>query len=139
MGSITPEDFFTGSPLGLAVYRRVNEFITRARPEVTVRASESQVAFRGRRGFAYLWRPGQYLRNPAAEVVLSIALRRQVASARFKEVVQPAPTVWMHHLELHSVGDVDHEVESWLLLAADEADTVRPRTGKGRRASRPTR
>lgn len=122
---MTPEGFFAGGPEGLAVYRRVNEFISRARPDVTVRASKSQVAFRRGRGFAYLWRPGQYLRHPGADIVLSIALPRQVSSERFKEVAHPAPTVWMHHLEIRSVNDVDHEVEVWLLEAADDADAIR--------------
>jgi hypothetical protein len=126
MDSITPDDFFAGNPRGLAVYRCVNEFVTQARPDVTVRATKSQVAFRRRRGFAYIWRPGQYLRNPKAEVVLSIALARQICSERFKEVVHPAPTVWMHHLEINSVDDVDHEVEVWLLEAADDAEAIRP-------------
>ncbi len=125
MDSMTPGEFFSGSPVGLAVYQRVNEILTRARSDVTVRATKSQVAFRRRRGFAYIWRPGQYLRNPGAEVVLSIALHRQISSERFKEVVQPAPTVWMHHLEITSVDDVDREVEAWLLEAADDAEATR--------------
>jgi hypothetical protein len=126
MDSMSPDDFFAGSRLGLVVYRRVNELLTRARPDVTVRASTSQVAFRRRRGFAYLWRPGTYLRNPEAEVVLSIALTRHEPSGRFKEAVHPSPTVWMHHLEIHSVDDVDQEVEAWLLEAADAAAAAPP-------------
>jgi hypothetical protein len=125
MGSMTPDDFFADSPAGLAVHRRVHDVVTRARSDVTVRVSKSQVAFRRRRGFAYIWLPGQYLRRPGADVVLSIALRRRITSARFKEVVHPALTVWMHHLELGSVDDVDHEVEMWLLEAADDAEAVR--------------
>ena len=125
MDPATPEDLFADSPDGLALYRRVRAIVTQARPDVTVRTSKSQVAFRRRRGFAYLWRPGQYLRHPAAEVVLSIALPRRVASARFKEVVHPAPTVWMHHIEIDSVDAVDRDVEAWLLEAADDAEAVR--------------
>jgi Domain of unknown function (DUF5655) len=132
MDSITPDDFFAGSPQGLAVFRRVNDLVTQARPDITVRTSKSQVAFRSRRGFAYLWRPGQYLRNPAAEVVLSIVLPRRASSQRFKQVVHPAPTVWMHHLEIRSVDDVDREVELWLLEAADAAEPVHP-AGRKRR------
>lgn len=97
-----------------------------------MRASKSQVALRRRRGFAYLWRPGQYLRNPEAEVVLSIALARQITSKRFKQVVHPAPSVWMHHLEIHSVEDLDNEVAAWLREAADGAGP-QPRTDQLRR------
>ena len=121
---MTPDEFFGDSPNGLAVYQRVHELLTEARPDVAVRTSKSQVAFRRRRGFAYLWRPSQYLRR-GAEVVLSIALDRQISSERFKEVAHPAPKVWMHHLEILSVGDVDPEVAAWLLEAADNAAVAR--------------
>jgi hypothetical protein len=133
MDPITPEGFFADSPHGLAVYRHVLDIVTRARTGVTVSVTRSQVAFRRRRGFAYLWRPGQYLRNPAAEVVLSIALQREIASARFKQVAHPAPAVWMHHLEIRSVDDLDHEVQDWLLEAADLAGAARPDPRKATR------
>ena len=89
--------------------------------ERAVRTSRSQVAFRRRRGFAYLWVPGRHLRGPAAPVVLSIALDRRVESDRFTEVAHPAPTVWMHHLELPTPDELDDEVAGWLREAADTA------------------
>jgi hypothetical protein len=69
----------------------VREDLIETFEDVEVRTSRSQVAFRRRRGFAVLWRPGRYLAHPGAEVVLSILLERRVASPRWKEVVQPAP------------------------------------------------
>jgi hypothetical protein len=86
-----------------------------------VRISKSQAAFWRKRGFAYLWMPGQYLRRPTAEVVLSIALGRLDESTRFKEVAHPAPAHWTHHLEIHNLSDLDDEVEGWLREAADRA------------------
>ena len=67
--------------------------------EAAVRVTKSQIAFRRRKGFAYVWRPGQYLKSDVP-AVLSIALPREVASDRFKEVAHPSAKVWMHHLEL---------------------------------------
>ncbi|HEX9123515.1 MAG TPA: DUF5655 domain-containing protein [Actinomycetota bacterium] len=66
--------------------------------------------------------PGRFLSKPAAEVVLSIALGRRDESTRFKEVVHPAPTHWMHHLEIRDLGDLDDEVAAWLREAAERAD-----------------
>ncbi|MGZ4531368.1 MAG: DUF5655 domain-containing protein, partial [Mycobacteriaceae bacterium] len=83
--------------------------------------SRSQAAFRRKRGFAYLWMPGQYLRGPTAEVVLSIVLGRLDESTRFKEVAHPAPAHWIHHLEIHNLSDLDDEVAGWLREAADRA------------------
>lgn len=122
------EEFFAGSPVGLAVLARVRTVLAEL-GGCDERVSTSQVAFRRRRGFAYLWRPGRYLRRPAAEVVLSLALGRAVASPRFKEVVEPAPGQWMHHLELHGPEEVDGEVAGWLREAMAHADerAERPR------------
>jgi hypothetical protein len=113
-------EFFAGQPLGLAAYERVRSIVEGFGP-VEVRVSKSQVAFRRRRGFAYLWMPGVYLANPAAEVVLSIALRRRIESPRWKEVVRPASTTWMHHLEIRDVAELDDEVAGWLRAAAEGA------------------
>ena len=119
-GGIPPDvrQFFADDPLGLAAYQAVRDLLP---DDVEVRVSTSQVAFRRRRGFAYLWRPGQYLRNPDAEVVLSIALDREIDSPRFKEVAHPAAHVWMHHLEISTVDDLDAEVADWLRKAQDRA------------------
>jgi hypothetical protein len=54
--------------------------------------------------------------------VLSIALPYEVESERFKEIAHPAPTVWMHHLELRDVSEVDDQACGWL---ADAYQTAR--------------
>lgn len=115
-----PAGYFAGHPQALAVYRRLLAYLAGIGP-VEVRVTRSQVAFRRRHGFAFLWLPGRYLRRPAAEVVLSVALGRHDESPRFKEVVQPASGHWMHHLEFSGPEDVDDEVEDWLREAAEHA------------------
>lgn len=111
------EAFLEGSGLGLAVYRRVREIL----PDAEVRVTKSQIAFRGRRGFAWLWRPRMYIGARGAEIVLAIALPREDRSPRWKEVVHPSPGTWLHHLELAKVDAVDPEVEAWLREAAAAA------------------
>jgi hypothetical protein len=119
-GTGTPEEFFAGSPVGLEVYERVAATVD-AGGEAQVRVTTSQVGFRRRRGFAWLWRPGRYLRSPGAEVVLTVALGRQDGSPRWKEVVHPTGEYWVHHLEVHDPGEVDDEVVGWLREAAARA------------------
>ena len=116
---MTPEEYFADEPLGLAALDRVRSSLAPI-GDVEVRASKSQVAFRRRRGFAFLWRPAQYLRRPAP-VVLSIALGRADGSSRFKQVVHAAPAHWMRHLEIRDIADLDDEVAGWLLEAAARA------------------
>ena len=116
----TPEELFAAHPVPLAVVHRVRGVLT-AWPDVEVRTSRSQVSYRRCRGFAYVWRPGQYLGRPAAPAVLSIALGRTDPSPRFKEVVHPSPMHWLHHLEITTADEVDAEVASWLVEAAGRA------------------
>jgi hypothetical protein len=120
VAGIRPEDFFSGHPGALAVFEELCVILDRLGP-FDVRITKSQVAFRRRRAFAYVWLPGRYLRKPQAEVVLSIALSRHDQSPRFKEVACPAPGRWMHHLEIRSLGDLDDEVAGWLGEAAGRA------------------
>ena len=118
--AVTPESFFEGHPLGLAAHARVLEIVS-ALGAVDVRVTKTQVAYRRRRGFAYLWLPGTWLRNPAAEVVLSIALPREDGSARWKQVAHPSDRIWMHHLELHEMSEIDEDVAGWLAEAREAA------------------
>lgn len=118
---VTPERFLAGTDSGVAVLRWVRRVLADGGFEFTVSTSKSQVAFRRRRGFAYLWLPGQYLRRPNADVVLSLALGRELASSRFKEITHSAPALWMHHLEVKSVDELDDEIAAWLREAAEAA------------------
>ena len=112
---LTPTSLFEGVPDGLALYLAVADVVA-AVGEAEVRVTKSQIAFRRRKGFAYVWRPGQYVKSEVP-AVLSIVLPRQVASDRFKEVAHPSAKVWMHHLELSDPAEIDDEVRAWLTQA----------------------
>ena len=115
----TPGQFFADHPEGLRIYGAVEDVIV-GLGAVDVTVSKSQISFRRRTGFAFVWRPGQYV---ASEVpaVLSIALDHELASSRFKSVVHPSPGVWMHHLELRAPEEVDDDVFRWLQEAYQHA------------------
>jgi hypothetical protein len=88
---------------------------------VTMRVTKSQIAFQRRRGFAWAWVPGRYLRGRGALLVLSVALPRRDPSPRWKEIVEPATGRFMHHLELNAPVEIDHEVVEWLREAWSDA------------------
>lgn len=111
-----PGSFFDGQPFALAVFRQVRSLLEEI-GVVDIRVTKSEVAFRHGRGFAFLWVPSRWLRHPAADAVLSIALGRCIDSPRFKEVVHPTNSLWMHHLEVHELTDLDDEVTGWLAEA----------------------
>ena len=115
----SPEDLFDGYPNCLAICRRVQQVLS-AFGEVSVAVSKSQVSFRRGKAFAFVWRPGQYV-SSGVPAVLSIALPYEVESERFKEIAHPAKTVWMHHLELRAVCEVDDQVCGWLTDAYETA------------------
>jgi len=114
------ERFFAGHADALETYRTVREILDGV-GAYEVRVTKSQVTFRRAKSFAWLWLPGRWLRDPGAEVVLSVALGERDPSPRFKQGVNPSAGVWMHHLEVHTPDDLDREVEGWLRRAYGRA------------------
>lgn len=47
-------------------------------------------------------------------LVLSVFLQRMDRSPRWKEVVEPKPGRFTHHLEINRATEVDHQVREWL-------------------------
>jgi hypothetical protein len=113
--------FFRGRAAARRLFAAVEEAVAAA-GRSSMRITRSQIAFRRKRGFAWAWTPDRWLRGAdVAPLVLSIALPRRIRSPRWKEVVEPAPGRFMHHLELHDAGDVDAEVRRWLRAAWADA------------------
>jgi hypothetical protein len=131
---MTVDEFFAGHPFARAVFDRVREVASEL-GEYELRVGKSQVAFRRARGFAYVWIPGRHLRNPDADVVLSIPLGRHVDSPRFKEVAHPSPKVWMHHLEVYDLAEIDDQVRGWLSEAAASGGRSGPAARRSARRS----
>lgn len=117
---MTLDDFFAGRGDSRLIFEAVRGAIDAVGPS-EIRVTKSQVAFRRRRAFAWAWMPGQYLRGRPAPLVLTVALRRQDSSPRWKEIVEPRPGRFTHHLELCSAADIDDEVGGWLREAWSDA------------------
>lgn len=117
---MTVDEFFAGHDESRCLFDRVREVVTSI-GSAQVRVTTSQVAFRRRTGFAFIWMPGQYLRGAGVPLVLAVGLRRRDGSARWKQVVEPAPSRFTHHLELRAQSEVDDEVRGWLAEAWETA------------------
>jgi hypothetical protein len=63
----------------------------------------------------------QYFAGSDEPLVLTIDLHRRDSSLRWKQVVEPRPGLFTHHLEIHSADDVDDEVLGFLREAWAEA------------------
>jgi hypothetical protein len=99
---------------------QIRRAITAIGPAVE-KTTRSQLAFLRRRTFAWVWAPGQYLKGNVAPLVLTLDFPQHDPSPRWKEVVEPRPGLFTHHLELHAPGDIDSEVMNWLRAAWESA------------------
>jgi Domain of unknown function (DUF5655) len=118
---ITLEEFFGDHEDSRRLFEAVKAAIESIGP-AEMRVTKSQVAWRRRTGFAFVWMPEQYLKRKAAPLVLTVGLRRREASPRWKEVVEPYPGRFTHHLELRSMEQIDEEVKGWLREAWEQAE-----------------
>jgi hypothetical protein len=118
---MTLDEFFSGQSETRQLFEAVRRAVDAAGP-AALRVTKSQVAFRRRKAFAWVWMPAQYLRRAAAPLVLTLSFHRRDTSPRWKQIVEPVPGRFTHHLELHSVADVDDEVRGWLREAWMAAD-----------------
>ena len=106
------EAFFRGQPLSRQIFDALRGLIDELGP-AEVAVTKSQIAFRRARPFAWAWMPGQYLRGRrVAPLVLSLALPQRDPSPRWKQVVEPRPGRWMHHLELYTATDLEGEARA---------------------------
>jgi hypothetical protein len=102
-------------PLFEALRRVIDEF-----GPIELAISKSQIAFRRagqQSAFARVWLPKHYLQDRGAPLVLTLGFRYRDASPRWKEIVEPQPGRFTHHLELWSLTDIDDEVREWLRAA----------------------
>jgi len=117
---VTLDDFFAAHPNSRALFDALRRAIEEM-GSVEVRVTKSQVAFRRRKAFAWAWMPGTYLHGSCPPLVLTLALRRHDASPRWKEIVEPYPGRFTHHLEVRSSVEIDDQVRSWLQEAWEAA------------------
>jgi hypothetical protein len=117
---VTLDEFFAGHDESSCIFETVRQAIAAIGP-AEIRVTKSQVAFRRRTGFAFVWLPGMYLRTGDVPLVLTIGLRRRDLSHRWKQVVEPSPGRFTHHLELRSSAGVDDQVRDWLQEAWEGA------------------
>lgn len=109
----TAEEFFMGQDRAKQLFETLRSSVD-AIGTTELRVTKSQIAFYRRKAFAWVWMPGKYLRGKSAPLVLTLGFRSKKTSPRWKEIVEPAPGRFTHHLELYAINDIDNEVRDWL-------------------------
>ena len=121
MADPSAEALFEGRPGSLRLFRTIRRAVERL-DGVTVVASKSQVSFRARRAFAWVWLPQRYTGNrPPESVTLTISLDHELVDERIAEAVQPRPGRWTHHIVIERSKDFDATVKRWLREAHERA------------------
>ena len=118
---MTLDGFFRGHESSRPLFDALSKLVD-SLGESELRVTKSQIAFSRKRAFAWAWVPDRYLGGGHAPLVLSVALRHRDTSARWKQVVEPSPGRFMHHLEVHESSDLDDEVRAWLREARADAE-----------------
>ncbi|MEW5872154.1 MAG: DUF5655 domain-containing protein [Chloroflexota bacterium] len=113
---MTIDEFFDGKEEPRRIFDALRSLIE-AFGSVELQVTKSQIAFRRRKAFAWTWMPGKYLRGKTAPLVLTLSFHHRDVSPRWKQIVEPAPGRFTHHLELYSASDIDGEVRNWLWQA----------------------
>jgi hypothetical protein len=117
---VTLDAFFSGFEGSRRIFEVLYEEI-QSLGDVEIRVTKSQIAFRRGRTFGWAWVPGRYLPGGHAPLVLTLSFSERDPSPRWKEIVEPRPGRFTHHLELHSASDIDDDVRRWLRRAWEAA------------------
>ncbi|NJD58206.1 MAG: hypothetical protein C3F13_05160 [Anaerolineales bacterium] len=113
---ITLDEFFRGYEASKPYFEAVRVLLDTIGP-TEMRVSKSQVAFWRSKAVAYLWIPARYLTGDLAPLVLTLGFDQRDESPRWKEIVEPAPGHFTHHLEIWSMAAIDDQVRDWLKKA----------------------
>jgi len=110
---MTVDEYFNGHDLSRQLFDALYDMVHEINP-VEIRVTKSQISFRRHKAFAWVWIPAKYLLGKVAPLVLTFVFHHVDASPRWKEIVEPSPGHFTHHLELYSINDIDDQVHDWL-------------------------
>lgn len=115
------DEFFEGYGESRHIFDALRGIIDTLGP-AELRVTKSQIAMCRGKAFAWVWIPSKYLRGKIAPLILTFSFPSRDASPRWKEIVEPSPGRFTHHLELYTVDDIDDEVISWLRSSWADAE-----------------
>lgn len=119
-GTWTLEQLFASRPAALSLFHAIHRYFGSLGP-VTMEVMKTQVSFGAKTKFAWVWLPQIWIKKqPEDSIVLAFALRRRIADVRVKQVAEPRPGRFMHHVVIRREADLDDEVMGWLREAYDE-------------------
>jgi hypothetical protein len=96
---ITSDEFFGNQATSRQIFDALLDMVNDIGP-TEQRFTKSQTAFFLTRPFAWVWMPDRYLRGRIAPSVLTTSFPERDLSPSWKEIVEPTPGRFMHHLDI---------------------------------------
>ena len=109
------ESFFSKMPEVIPLYERIEEKILERFEDVSIEIRKTQITFKSKRGFMYVWLPIRRMKNrPVNYLVLSFGLEQRIESSRIAESVETYKNRWMHHLIIEKPEELNDELMRWI-------------------------
>ncbi len=97
------------------MYEAVRAYIESLGDDVRMEPKRTQISFKAKTGFAYVWRPQIWgIKRPENSIILSFDVGRKIEDARIEEATEARPGRWVHQVLIEKKGDLDATVKRWL-------------------------
>ena len=119
--------FFDAHQDALPLYEAFREAVLGKVPDARIEVKKTQISFFDRRMFAAVSfapvRKAKERPKPFLTITFGLAYRKE--SGRIDVAVEAYPNRWTHHVMIGSVEEVDEELLSWIVEAAEFAQNLK--------------
>ena len=119
--------FFDSKPDALPLYEAFREAVLGKVSDARIEVKKTQISFFDRRMFAAVsFAPVRKAKDrPKPFLTITYGLSYRKESDRIDVAVEAYPNRWTHHVMIGSVEEVDEELLSWIVEAAEFAKNLK--------------
>ena len=127
MTTVNELPFFDSKPDALALYEAFREAVLGKVSDARIEVKKTQISFFDRRMFAAVsFAPVRKAKDrPKPFLTITFGLSYRKESDRIDVAVEAYPNRWTHHVMIGSVEEVDEELLSWIVEAAEFAKNMK--------------
>ena len=120
--------FFDSKPDALPLYEAFREAVLGKVPDARIEVKKTQISFFNRRMLAAVsFAPVRKAKDrPKPFLTITFGLSYRKESDRIDVAVEAYPNRWTHHVMIGTVEEVDEELLSWIVEAAEFAKNRKP-------------
>ena len=119
--------FFDSKQDALALYETFREAVLEKVPDTRIEVKKTQISFFNRRMFAAVsFAPVRKAKDrPKPFLTITFGLSYRKESDRIDVAVEAYPNRWTHHVMIGSVEEINEELLSWIVEAAEFAKNMK--------------